>query len=175
MVDNLNSSSVVWHEVFENGVQLPKTSIIHVWLENDIIPMVYAYEAFSANTQIKIFQATAQGYRTLWSSCWYLDNIEPGGDWEKFYRCDPHTHFHLSPKQKKLVIGGEACMWAESVDATNVVQRIFPRASAIAEKLWSAVNVVDIRGAARRLEEHSCRMNFRGLPAQPPNGPGFCL
>lgn len=52
--------------------------------------------------------------------------------------------------------------------------QIFPRVSATAEKLWSQKNVVDINEPARRLEEHTCLMNMRGIPAQPPNGPGFC-
>lgn len=61
------------------------------------------------------------------------------------------------------------------VDNGNVLQRIFPRVSATAEKLWSPYDVKDVVNAARRLEEHACRMKLRGLPAQPPNGPGFCL
>lgn len=51
--------------------------------------------------------------------------------------------------------------------------RIWPRASAAAERLWSFRKQND-DVAARRLEEHACRMNRRGIPAQPPNGPGFC-
>lgn len=57
----------------------------------------------------------------------------------------------------------------------QILLRIFPRVSAAAEKLWSQQNVKDVEEAARRLEEHYCRMNMRGIPAQPPNGPGFCL
>lgn len=104
-----------------------------------------------------------------------MDHLSTGGDWRKYYACDPHTFFHLPPEQEKLVIGGEACMWAEVVDSTNVIQRIWPRASAVAEKLWSARSVKNLQDAAKRLEEHTCRMNFRGIPAQPPNGAGFCL
>lgn len=78
-------------------------------------------------------------------------------------------------KQKSLLIGGEACMWSEVVDNSNILQRIFPRVSATAEKLWSQENVKDIAEAARRLEEHACRMKTRDIPTQPPNGPGYCL
>jgi hexosaminidase len=52
--------------------------------------------------------------------------------------------------------------------------RIFPRVSAVAERLWSAPEVKYAKYAKYRLEEHYCRMNKRGIPAQPPNGPGHC-
>lgn len=52
-------------------------------------------------------------------------------------------------------------MWGESVDDSNIVQRIFPRASATAEKLWSPVNVTNVDNAMKRLEEHYCRMRHR--------------
>lgn len=116
---------------------------------------------------------TRQGYPALLSSCWYLDHLSSGGDWNKYYQCEP-SDFAGDEKQKSLLIGGTACMWSEAVDNTNILQRIFPRVSATAEKLWSQKSINDINEAARRLEEHACRMNKRGIPAQPPNGPGFC-
>ncbi|QQP57755.1 Beta-hexosaminidase, partial [Caligus rogercresseyi] len=48
------------------------------------------------------------------------------------------------------------------------------RASAVAERLWSAKNVRDINSAARRLQEHECRMLGRGYPVGSANGAGFC-
>lgn len=105
------------------------------------------------------------------SSCWYLDHLESGGDWTKFYTDCSLLNFTDVPYQKQLVLGGEACMWGESVDETNIQQRIWPRACATAEILWSGYPTSD---AADRLEEHVCRLKRRGIPAQPPNGPGFC-
>lgn len=66
-------------------------------------------------------------------------------------------------------------MWSESVDDINILQRIFPRASATAEKLWSQASVTNVDDAMKRLEEHYCRLRLRNVPAQPPNGPGLCL
>lgn len=66
-------------------------------------------------------------------------------------------------------------MWGEYVDGTNVISRSWPRASAVAEALWSnpgaAANIPD---ATARLLAQRCRMIARGLPAEPPSGPAFC-
>jgi len=116
---------------------------------------------------------TEAGHLALLSSCWYLDHLKSGGDWEVMYKCDPHN-FTGRAEQKRLVQGGEACMWAEFVDDYNVIPRVYPRASAAAERLWSDQSLVDIAEAARRLEEFRCRLVRRGINAQPANGPGYC-
>ncbi|XP_034941842.1 beta-hexosaminidase subunit beta-like [Chelonus insularis] len=153
-----NISSVVWQEVFDNGVELTPDTVVHIWtgLWSD-----------------KLSKVTKAGHPALLSACWYLDHVAGGGDWKKYYYCDP-MDFEGSEKDKKLMLGGEACMWSEFVDTHNVHPRIWPRASAAAERLWSK-NVDNINIASQRLEEHACRMNRRSIPAQPPNGPSFCI
>lgn len=117
---------------------------------------------------------TKSGFSAILSSCWYLDHLANGGDWRKFYGCEP-SDFPGNSEQQSLILGGAACMWSEAVDNSNILQRIFPRVCATAEKLWSKADANNFVEAAQRLEEHTCRMKTRGLPAQPPNGPGFCL
>lgn len=157
--NKLRVKSIVWQEVFTNGIELSEDTIVHVW---------------TGNIKSILADVTGTNLTALLSSCWYLDHLKSGGDWKEFYMCDPHD-FPGTTHQKKLVIGGEACMWSESVDSENVLQRIFPRVCAAAERLWSPSNVNNLIDASQRLEEHTCRMKSRGLPAQPPNGPGFCL
>ena len=49
--------------------------------------------------------------------------------------------FHKPPEptsdQLDMILGGEAAMWSEWVDQTNINSRIWPRTLAVAEKLWS--------------------------------------
>ncbi|XP_050293579.1 beta-hexosaminidase subunit alpha-like [Anthonomus grandis grandis] len=167
MADNLNFSSVVWEEVFKNGVKLPNNTLVHVWRD---------WQGSWWNDTMN--DVTKAGNTALLSACWYLDHLSTGGDWESFYQCEP-TDFSGSEEQTKLLLGGEACMWAEVVNEYNVVQRVWPRASATAEKLWSSKDTTnfntDEEQIRKRLEEHVCRMNRRGIPAQPPNAAGFCL
>ena len=65
-------------------------------------------------------------------------------------------------------------MWGEYVDATVLMPRTFPRASVVAERLWSPQTLTNTTWMAERLEEHRCRMLSRGLPVGPLNGPGYC-
>lgn len=134
--------------------------IVHIWILEEL------YE--------QIYNVTAAGYKLLLGSCWYLDHISYGSDWRKYYLCDPHN-FTGTDEQKALVLGGGPNMWAEYIDATNLIPLLWPRAAVPAERLWSAQNINDTVEAAYRLEEHRCRLVRRGYNAQPPNGAGFCL
>ncbi|KAG7200294.1 hypothetical protein KM043_017759 [Ampulex compressa] len=158
ITDSLNIKSIVWQEVFDNGVVMPSSTVVHVW---------------TGRWQKVLERATKAGHPVLLSACWYLDHIAGGGDWAKFYNCNP-LGFPGAANASHLMLGGETCMWGEYVDRNNIHSRIWPRASAPAERLWSR-DVDNVKNVAPRLEEHACRMNRRGIAAQPPNGPGFCI
>nr|AYV99610.1 venom polypeptide [Dolopus genitalis] len=158
MITDRQAIPVVWQEAMVKDVNMPNNTVVQVW---------------TGNWRDLLQTFTKKGHRVLMSQCWYLDHLLTGGDWLKFYRCEPHD-FLGTDDQKKLVMGGEACMWSEVVNNRNVLQRIFPRVSAAAERLWSPRETTNTDNAKRRLEEHTCRMIHRGIPAQPPNGPGIC-
>ncbi|CAH4029034.1 unnamed protein product [Pieris brassicae] len=165
-----DSEVVVWQEVFDEKVPLSKETIIHVWKGSWISEMVTILTA---------------GHRLIFSSTWYLDAL--GSNWPDYYWADPRQMVFDVTFNSTLangIVGGEACMWGEMVDDRNVMGRVWPRASAVAERLWSA-NTLGRRMRSifdtiplevyQRIEEHTCRMIRRGIDAQPPSGPGFCI
>lgn len=112
-----NRIMVGWDEVLHPG--LPKDVVIHSW-----------------RGQQALAAAARQGYRGLLSNGYYLDLMFSAA---YHYAMDPlgGDAAALTDDEKKRIIGGEACMWAEFVTPENVDSRIWPRAAAIAERLWS--------------------------------------
>ncbi|KAB0369855.1 hypothetical protein FD755_018848 [Muntiacus reevesi] len=152
MISTMNKRSIVWQEVYDDEVKLTQGTVVQVWK--------------MGNLRMKLNKITADGFPVIISAPWYLDVISYGEDWKQYYSVEP-LRFAGTPEQKQLVIGGEACLWGEYVDATNLTPRLWPRASAVGERLWSHQEVTDLEDAYRRLTRHRCRMVKRGIAAQP--------
>ncbi|KAJ8028863.1 Beta-hexosaminidase subunit beta [Holothuria leucospilota] len=142
----------------------------HAQVKNDTV-----VEVWLPKWQAELAKVTAMGYRALLASTFYLSQVATPQkqDWKSYYGVDPQG-FNGTDAQKKLVIGGEVCMWGEYVDGTNLISRLWPRASSVAERLWSPAAVNSVDDAKPRIAEHRCRMLRRGLQVEPITGPGFC-
>ena len=152
-----------WEEIFNNNVQLDKTSIVQAWKSTAMSGIIHA------------------GYRTTNSYKWYLNhgcNNFGDGNWDDFYTNDPMKWSNtnasappLTPLQKKLVLGGETTMWSECVDAYSFDSIVWPRTSAAAEQLWSSETLTKVvtNDTWVRLSEFRCRMVGRGVAAAPIN------
>ena len=134
-------------------------------------PGVIGHVGFDYEETARAF--TACNYDIIRSQDWHLHVIETGSDWEKFYFIDP-TDFNGTDEQNKHVLGGEACLWTEFINEHNVLPTTFPRVSAVAERLWSDKAHRDTNEARPRIEEHNCRMIYRGVEARPANSYGLC-
>ena len=166
---------IVWQEVFDNGVEVKDDTIIHVWKvwQDCLWPVPLTFIDLQGQWEWEMSKVTGKGLRAILSSPWYLNYISYGSDWTKYYLAEP-LDFHGTDAQKALVIGGETCMWDEFVNSINLTPRLWPRASAVAERLWSPQNFRDANEAKERIQEMECRMLQRGFPVSPINGPAFC-
>lgn len=54
-------------------------------------------------------------------------------------------------------------MWSELASPTTIDSRIWPRTAAIAERLWSNENVVDLTSLRKRLKTVSFRLEELGI------------
>jgi len=158
---------VGWEEIWDHfGTELDKSTIIHQWLPGSKI---------AAN-------ATSHGYRVLWSTdgVWYLDGL--GTTWQTMYTQEPCNGIP-DTQCNTLMLGGGGCMWGETVDTSDIMQTIWPRMGAIAERLWSPRELTSADAATERYKAFRCLLNRRGIAAAPalnsgarksPPGPGSC-
>jgi len=139
-----------WEDVFDNGVRPSLDTVIEVW------------EGGELETIKKI---VSEGYQSVMAAFWYLDDLSK--NWGAFYVWDI-DYANLTAAEKKLVMGGETCMWGESVDATNIIPRIFPRGTGIGEVLWSSPKLTKLPAlSGDRLSHWRCRMLIRGHSVEP--------
>ncbi|CAG0888266.1 unnamed protein product [Cyprideis torosa] len=159
-------NSILYQDPLDVGISVPLSS-------NDRTILIEVWKG--ENWQKRTTEITALGHQVINSACWYINYISYGEDWVKYYKCDP-TDFEGTEAQKALVYGGEAALWGEFVDESNVHDRTWPRACTIAERLWSPPATGDwnaIEADARyRLDEMS-RGRGISLPVQPIFN-GFC-
>ncbi|XP_040563459.1 beta-hexosaminidase subunit beta isoform X1 [Lepeophtheirus salmonis] len=152
---------MVWEEVFTSGYLDRVHTIVNAWKD------------WGPGWKRLLSDATSKGYRAVLTAPWYLNYADYGSDWVKRYEIEP-LDFLGDESQYHYVLGGGACAWGEYLTSRDLIPRIWPRASAVAERLWSDKNVRDIKSAAKRLQEHECRMLGRGFPVGSANGAGYC-
>jgi len=143
IVSKHHKSMVGWDEILTPG--MPKDLVIQSW-----------------RGQESLAEAARQGYRGILSSGYYLDAIQPA---EQHYLVDPLSGAGatLTAEQQKLILGGEACMWEEFASDELIESRIWPRAAAVAERLWSPQQLQDVNSMYRRLAAFSARLEQLGL------------
>jgi hexosaminidase len=147
LVTKYGKITVGWDEVLQPDT--PKDVVIQSWRGQD-----------------SLAAAARQGNRGILSWGYYLDLNEPAA---QHYAVDPlaGNAASLTPEQQKLILGGEAAMWSEYMTPEIISGRIWPRAAAVAERLWSQQNVTDPALMYDRLATLSHHLPWYGLPPQP--------
>jgi hexosaminidase len=132
-----------WDEILNPN--LPKSIVIQSWRGQD-----------------SLAQAAREGYSGILSAGYYLDLMYPAS---QHYAADPlkGATANLTPEQKKLIYGGEAAMWEELATLENIDVKLWPRLAAIAERLWSPEDLMDVHSMYRRLETTDNWLQYQGI------------
>jgi hexosaminidase len=107
-------------------------------------------------------QTIRSGHPGILSFGYYLDQLQPAAE---HYLVDPFDGevAGASPAERARILGGEACLWTEHVSADNLDLRLWPRAAAIAERLWSSQQVRDVNSMYSRLETAGRHLKSVGI------------
>ena len=173
-----DKTMIGWEEVAATGA-VPKDVVIQAW-----------------QTSNATVDAVAKGHRTIVSAGYYLDLLNPASfhyaldpldtstagltpaEAEKGRKLSPIMAAiltdalvakplpPLTPEQEKLVLGGEAPLWAEIVTDETIDSRLWPRAAVLAERFWSPRDVRDVDDLYRRLPAIQDQLRVQGLRDQ---------
>jgi hexosaminidase len=125
-----------WEEIMDDT--LPKEVVIHSWKGEN--------EGVSPGSSLA--KAAKAGYTTILSNGYYLDLML---GLATHYQVDPmEGNTDLTAAEQSRIIGGEAVMWSELVSSQTIDSRIWPRAAAVAERLWSDKSLRDISSLRKR-------------------------
>ena len=135
-----NKITIGWEEILTGNTS--KNILVQVW-----------------NDGQSLKRASANGNKVIISKGFYLDQFMPA------YVCYNNDIFSsLSTDQSaRFVMGAEAAMWTEAADKSNIETRIWPRAAAIAERMWSPARIHDVEDLYRRLYIVNRQLDENGL------------
>jgi hexosaminidase len=142
ILTGLQKRMIGWDEILNPA--LPKDVIVQSWRGEE-----------------SLIRGAKLGYQGVLSAPYYLDAMKPAG---QHYLADPLlSTADLTPEQRRLILGGEVCMWAEHIDERTIDSRVWPRTAAIAERFWSPEKVRDVEDMYRRLHAVSIELEGLGL------------
>ncbi|KAI8938644.1 hypothetical protein NX059_004514 [Plenodomus lindquistii] len=178
---------VVWEEMLLDwNITLGSDVIVQSWRSDEAVAEIVAkgHKALAGNYNYwnqYLDCGKGQWYNfapSVSEDAWpYQDYCAPFHNWRLMYSYDPLSG--IPEENQHLVIGGEAHMWTEMTDPTNLDRMVWPRAAAAAEILWSGAKDPVTGGnrsqidAAPRLSEMRERLVAQGVGAEPIQLP-FC-
>ncbi|XP_078038276.1 beta-hexosaminidase 1 [Augochlora pura] len=152
----------------------PSKYIIQIWTTGDD-PTI---DRLLRNDFDVIFSNYDALYLDCGSAAWVGEGenwCAPYKGWQKVYNNSPL----MIVKSKNLltkkhhILGGEAALWSEQADSATTDSKIWPRAAALAERLWAEPNSTWIHAEQRMLRQRE-RYVSRGFDAESLQ-PEWCL
>lgn len=132
----------------QDRVKLPKGTVIQWWRG-------WVHDVIQRSKERQFFVVQSYPY--------YLDHLNE--KWNQLYRA---PLMYGKENDNEVLIGGEACMWSEHIDASTIESTIFSKLPAVAERLWSpelqtkkAGEKSNIGSTARRLNYLLCLLKQR--------------
>jgi hexosaminidase len=150
-----------WEEILDGKDQLPPDAIVQWWRRRP--PHSNAYALAAARAGFDVFSSPNNWAYTIWP-------VNPTGrfhmnrttDLTEAYEAD-FTPKELSASEQAHFLGGEICMWMDDRELHHIDNRLFPRALALAEALWSPLAVRDFEGFHARVKDHYSRLDALGI------------
>jgi hexosaminidase len=163
---------MAWDEVL--GSSAPRDVIIQSWRSSKMTK-----------------RATAAGHSTVVSAGYYLNNGLPAATYYAAEPLDPRAMglpralldrakgtplepyvtdamvssdaLDLTQEERSLVLGGEVSMWTELCSWDRLELDVWPRAGAVAERLWSPASALNPSSLDMRLERLDGDLQLQGL------------
>nr|KAF7434344.1 hypothetical protein H0235_002535 [Vespula pensylvanica] len=111
-------------------------------------PKIHVIQSWGGSNWLETSDLLEDGFRVILShvDAWYLDCgfgrwRETGeaacGEYRTWQTVYNHRPWKEYPQQQmNLILGGEAAIWSEQMGQASLGPRVWPRASALAERLW---------------------------------------
>lgn len=143
----------------------------------------YVIQIWTTGKDEVIRELLDNDYKVIFSNydAWYLDCgyagwvtdgnnwCSPWKGWQAVYDNSPRQMYREQGGERSkesLILGGEAAMWSEQVDSAAVVHKLFPRVSALGERLWSDPEAgLTWKQAETRMIHHRQVLVSRGIEA----------
>ncbi|XP_028167865.1 chitooligosaccharidolytic beta-N-acetylglucosaminidase isoform X2 [Ostrinia furnacalis] len=131
----------------------------------------------------KGYRLIMSNYDALYFDCGYGAWVGAGNNWcspyigwQKVYDNSPAV---IALEHRDQVLGGEAALWSEQSDTSTVDGRLWPRAAALAERLWAepATSWQDAEYRMLHIRERFVRMGIQAESLQPEwcyQNEGYC-
>nr|AKR06190.1 beta-N-acetylglucosaminidase [Mamestra brassicae] len=154
------------------------TDFTHV--ENFLNKDDYIIQVWTTGTSPQVKGLLEKGYRLIMSNydalyfdCGFGAWVGAGNNWcspyigwQKVYDNSPAD---IAKEHKHLVLGGEAALWSEQSDSSTLDNRLWPRAAALAERLWAEPDThwADAEHRMLHIRERLVRMGIQAESIEP--------